>query len=1203
MQLLDGITFPYDDATRRHLLAVYRQKQSFFDGEIVQEHLLSQPLLCTVLLLFAIISLATFLFSVLFVACRALGNCGAKRYQAHPTSGRQYSLYLPLLVVSWIGLAVATIHFLSSGASYWNQGDGAESQEPGITARIYPLYKVAKREARKSAESVLQLFEDLDYDGDFEHMGGTETTTSMPSFITAATESTTTSTPHITQAPTRKIPRFKIRRLLPHASAGEKDSSFIFQLGPGREKNNIETDSVDKPLQVVKPVKKRKRPIKAIQGPFVWDTWPNAGGKAYYRNGSKKKAFLPTSPVSLGLEEAALGHSNAILEREENEILLDLKDPGKEDDDRPQLELTAKGSLLAVTLPKTTTAEIPSTNIETTTSMQPETIPTTTADGILEGSTQESKKRILSSSSQELQEILDRFYGTTTEQTIIGPQTEDANRTSSESLVPVSVPPGAEHDPTDSTATTVVEEPTTKSDPESQTKDGYGSSLEPLGSVPPDSDHVSTYSTASTNLEESTTFKPEDQTEDAGGTSSESSVSVSVTPEADYDSTYSTANTAMEKSTTEPEPESQTEDGAGTTQEPLTSVPPEYDHVSMYSTATTVQEEFTTKSELESRTEGAEGASSETHVSVSAPSDDDYVSTYSTANAVVEESTSKPEPEDQTGDGDGTTVDPLEWAQVEPDDDQIIAHSTAATVLEESTASTASVLSSTEMSTVSTTEDSYSTSPAVFDEVMTIRGVYVPPTTTSKEPFTRRNELQWTSTTFGEVTPRGDEYTSFRTTRRKPTPTEPYTVTTTFPREWSSTRWEYPRRTSTTARKTTPSTTTATMPTTMTTTRRPTTRRTTISTQPPTTSTTTETVPTYSPSSTVTAPKTAPASVVVPETTTPIPTTVVNVNKSKVGVEKRKHGSATRRQLATQDSSEMDEDISPNIPISRAPGSDLYPFKETFPTEIDREPVMFKLPGPGPFALYNGPPRRNPLVGELDRSSTSGYPPSSSLPVRISLVFIGMAMVVLIVPIPVLVTAGTVCYMRSYHPMDRTSFSERIGQLCVVLATIMLFFTPCLYLYLDAILFYIHVYYTMCPAVQLLGQHKGASLDNISWMHSGSLRATGQKCQSNLDAIEGMWLGCLAFAFFSIPTVFALFKLSKYYLRMKTEYYWNASDAYGVIRPRVATTNDALYGKIYGTLQFNRPATTAPIRPPPVTEPTAYGVFIEQPIYTAFRRD
>ncbi|XGW10991.1 hypothetical protein V3C99_012468 [Haemonchus contortus] len=1199
MQLLDGITFPYDDATRRHLLAVYRQKQSFFDGEIVQEHLLSQPLLCTVLLLFAIISLATFLFSVLFVACRALGNCGAKRYQAHPTSGRQYSLYLPLLVVSWIGLAVATIHFLSSGASYWNQGDGAESQEPGITARIYPLYKVAKREARKSAESVLQLFEDLDYDGDFEHMGGTETTTSMPSFITAATESTKTSTPPTTHAPTRKIPRFKIRRLLPHASAGEKDSSFIFQLGPGREKNNIEVDSVDKPFQVVKPVKKRKRPIKAIQGPFVWDTWPNAGGKAYYRNGSKKKAFLTTSPVSLGLDEAALGQSNAVLEREENEILLDLKDPGKEDDDRPQLELTTKWSLLAVTSPKTTTTEIPSTNIETTTSMQPETKPTTTADGILEGSTQESKKRILSSSSQELQEILDRFYGTTTEQPTIGNHTEDGNRTSSESLVPVSVPPGAEHDPTDSTATTVVEESTTKSEPGNQTEDGAGTSLEPLGSVPPDSDHVSTYSTATSNLEESTTtFEPDDQTEDVGGIASESSVSVSLIPEAEYDSTYSTAATIVEESTIQSEPENQMEDGAGTTLEPFASVPPESDHVSTYSTSTTGLEEFTTKTESDSRTEAADRASS-----VSVPPDDDYVATYSTASAVVEESTtmveestSKPELENQTEDDDWTTVEPLVSAHVEPDADHIPAHSTPEQ--EESTASTASVSSYTEMSTASTIEDRYSTSPAVFDEVMTIRGVYVPPTTTSKEPFTRRIEF-WTSSTLGEVSPRVDEYRSPRTTsRRVPTPTEPYTVTTTIPREWSSTRWEYPRRTSTTARKTTPRTTT-TMPTTTTTTRRPTTRRTITSTLPPTTSTTTEAAPTFLPSSTVTAPKTAPAT--VPETTELIPTTPIS--KPKVGVEKRKHGSATRRQLATQDSSEMDEDISPNIPISRVPGSDLYPLKETFPTEIDREPVMFKLPGPGPFALYNGPPRRNPLVGELDRSSTSGYPPSSSLPVRISLVFIGMAMVVLIVPIPVLVTAGTVCYMRSYHPMDRTSFSERIGQLCVVLATIMLFFTPCLYLYLDAILFYIHVYYTMCPAVQLLGQHKGASLDNISWMHSGSLRATGQKCQSNLDAIEGMWLGCLAFAFFSIPTVFALFKLSKYYLRMKTEYYWNASDAYGVIRPRVATTNDALYGKIYGTLQFNRPATTAPIRPPPVTEPTAYGVFIEQPIYTAFRRD
>ncbi|ETN74804.1 hypothetical protein NECAME_03937 [Necator americanus] len=145
-----------------------------------------------------------------------------------------------------------------------------------------------------------------------------------------------------------------------------------------------------------------------------------------------------------------------------------------------------------------------------------------------------------------------------------------------------------------------------------------------------------------------------------------------------------------------------------------------------------------------------------------------------------------------------------------------------------------------------------------------------------------------------------------------------------------------------------------------------------------------------------------------------------------------------------------------------------------------------------------------------------------------------------------------------------------IGQVCVVLATILLFLGPCLHLYLGVLLTYMHIYFTMCPAIELLG----------------------------------IWIGCFAFALFSIPAVFALFKISKYYLRMKTEYYWNVGDGYGVIRPKVATTTDAIYGNIYGTLQKKRPTAKPPPRPVErqlASEPVAYGVYVEQPIYGAFQ--
>jgi len=45
-----------------------------------------------------------------------------------------------------------------------------------------------------------------------------------------------------------------------------------------------------------------------------------------------------------------------------------------------------------------------------------------------------------------------------------------------------------------------------------------------------------------------------------------------------------------------------------------------------------------------------------------------------------------------------------------------------------------------------------------------------------------------------------------------------------------------------------------------------------------------------------------------------------------------------------------------------------------------------------------------------------------------------------------------------------------------------------------------------------------------------------------------MLYSSLLLALFSIPVVFSLFKVTKYFLRMKTEYYWSVGDNYGSAR-------------------------------------------------------
>ncbi|WKX93002.1 hypothetical protein Q1695_010768 [Nippostrongylus brasiliensis] len=239
-------------------------------------------------------------------------------------------------------------------------------------------------------------------------------------------------------------------------------------------------------------------------------------------------------------------------------------------------------------------------------------------------------------------------------------------------------------------------------------------------------------------------------------------------------------------------------------------------------------------------------------------------------------------------------------------------------------------------------------------------------------------------------------------------------------------------------------------------------------------------------------------------------------------------------------------------------------------------------------------------TGQIDAPLRSAHSLGSSWIVRLSMVFIAVVMVLLAAPIPVLITAGSICYMRSYHPMDRSSWSDKIGQLCVVLPIVILFFIPCLCIYLDVVLTYIHFFHTLCPAVLLLHQQRELSLDDPIIKNSASAWAT-QECQRNLAAIFGMWFSCLLFVVFSIPTVFAMLKLSKYYLRMKSEYYWNICDGYGVIRPRVATMQHVIYGNVYGTLHANGPSRKVP--PRPMSTSSLYAAYGTQPIYTTFRRD
>ncbi|CAI4223125.1 unnamed protein product [Auanema sp. JU1783] len=198
----------------------------------------------------------------------------------------------------------------------------------------------------------------------------------------------------------------------------------------------------------------------------------------------------------------------------------------------------------------------------------------------------------------------------------------------------------------------------------------------------------------------------------------------------------------------------------------------------------------------------------------------------------------------------------------------------------------------------------------------------------------------------------------------------------------------------------------------------------------------------------------------------------------------------------------------------------------------------------------------------------------------------------------ILILIGTICYIRSYHPMDRTRLSEKIGQFTVLLAVLFLFSLPIFILYIAMVLSYNHVYNSICPDIQLQYQHHlglliGTSFNTLS-SNSHRLLANTENCFRSQEPILGLWMSAAVFVLSALPFVFSLFKLSKYYLRMKTEYYWTIAD-YGTIYAKRALHTDAIYGNIYGTLRSKRPTSRPP--PAPNNENAIYG---ESPVYGTY---
>uniref|UniRef100_A0A0N5AEM7 G_PROTEIN_RECEP_F1_2 domain-containing protein n=1 Tax=Syphacia muris TaxID=451379 RepID=A0A0N5AEM7_9BILA len=112
----------------------------------------------------------------------------------------------------------------------------------------------------------------------------------------------------------------------------------------------------------------------------------------------------------------------------------------------------------------------------------------------------------------------------------------------------------------------------------------------------------------------------------------------------------------------------------------------------------------------------------------------------------------------------------------------------------------------------------------------------------------------------------------------------------------------------------------------------------------------------------------------------------------------------------------------------------------------------------------------------------------------------------------------TLCYCKSYHPIDRSVLSNRMGVLMIHLSMFLLIFSPLLILFANFMLVYAQMYTDLCPQIQ-----------------------------SRVSYLNLVWICCLVIGIILSLCTVILLKMSKYFLRMNTEYYWNSNENYSTL--------------------------------------------------------
>ncbi|UMM16368.1 hypothetical protein L5515_013403 [Caenorhabditis briggsae] len=161
---------------------------------------------------------------------------------------------------------------------------------------------------------------------------------------------------------------------------------------------------------------------------------------------------------------------------------------------------------------------------------------------------------------------------------------------------------------------------------------------------------------------------------------------------------------------------------------------------------------------------------------------------------------------------------------------------------------------------------------------------------------------------------------------------------------------------------------------------------------------------------------------------------------------------------------------------------------------------------------------------------------------RLTFCFVALALLFVILPTFFLVVAGTGCYIYSDHPMNRSSVSNKIGQVVSINASILLFMSPCMLIFSSFTLFYTHCHELLCATIQLQNQQARGIINTNHQSLIENYSINTNQCARSLAPVQSLLLSSLLLCISLLPCVFAMFKLVKYYFRMSSEFYWNAAD-------------------------------------------------------------